>query len=270
MRRFISVYSTIVFTVMITALLVGQAALAAPGARSSSQVAAAKATPSPTPTRTPTPGLKTGVVTSPKLNVRSSPSASSAIVGKLDKGAQVQIVGSQSGWLQIVYSAAPGGRGWVSAAYVAAPGTKPAASKPATSASIPAPRIIAYQDPTFSWQWDGAKQMGSQDWYFDIQFYQGSAQDPYHVIAAESKDARLVNGVWSFDQRANSLECDSFWVVQIAKRDGGRFAGWVSPKSNRLAIGDRCTQPTDCPNCGTSRTDEEFIALIYPFEKRAS
>jgi SH3-like domain-containing protein len=165
MRRFVSVYSTVVFTVMITALLVGQVALAAPTARSGAQVAAAQAA------ATPTPDPKTGVVTSPKLNVRSSPSASAAVVGKLDKGVQVQIVGSQPAWLQIVYSAGPGGRGWVSAAYIAAPGTKPATPKAGPAAGIPAPRIVAYQDPTFSWQWDGAKQMGNRDWYFDIQFY---------------------------------------------------------------------------------------------------
>jgi uncharacterized protein YraI len=255
MRRFVSVYSTIVFTVMITALLVGQVALAAPGARSNVQVAAAKATPSPT--RTPTPGPKAGIVAIPKLNVRSSPSTSAAIVGKLDRGAQVQIVGSQPGWLQIVYSAGPGGRGWVSAAYVgdplqrtAASGTKPATSKVAPAAGIPAPRIIAYRDPTFSWQWDGDKQMGSRDWYFDIQFYQGSAQDPYHVVVGEPKNARLVNGVWLFDQRVNNLNCDSYWVVQIAIRTDGHFAGWVSPKSNRLSIGGGCgPKPTDCPGC---------------------
>ena len=56
-----------------------------------------------------------------------------------------------------------------------------------------------------------------------------------------------------------SPECGSYWVVQIAKRVDGAYAGWVSPESNRLPIGDVCTvegggepapTPTPCDGCG--------------------
>jgi len=235
MRRFVLLLSVIAFV-----LPVG-IALGMPGSEVSPAAAAQAGT--------PVPGAKIGTVLIPSLNVRSGPSTSGRILGKLNQGTQVQVLASQRDWLQIVYPSGPGGRAWVSGAYVSLTGAKPAAAKPAAQTGVPAPRVLAYQDPTFSWQWDGARQMGNQDWYFDVQFYQGAAQDPYHIITAEPKNARLVNGTWYFDQRTNNLQCDSYWVVQIAKRDGGRFAGWVSPKSNRLAIGDRCAEPTDCPGC---------------------
>ena len=134
------------------------------------------------------------------------------------------------------------------------PTRKPAAKrKPTATATIPAPKLQDYQDGTFSWKWDGAKQAGKQDWYFDIQFYQSSAQDPYHIIAAEKTNARLDHGIWYFKE-APRLDCNSFWVVQIAKRLNDKFAGWISPKSDRLPIGGSCKSdsgPVDpCPGCG--------------------
>ena len=130
------------------------------------------------------------------------------------------------------------------------PTRKPAAKrKPTATATIPAPRLQDYRDETFSWKWDGAKQAGKQDWYFDIQFYQGSAQDPYHIIAAEKTKVRLDQGIWYYKE-APRLDCSSFWVVQIAKRLNGKFAGWISPKSDRLPIGESCGPVDPCPGCG--------------------
>jgi hypothetical protein len=112
------------------------------------------------------------------------------------------------------------------------------ASAPArkATATIPAPKLNDYQNPTFSWTWNGARQMGNQDWYFDIQIYQATTQDPYNVIVAEPAKTKLVNGVYTYNEAVNA-QCNSFWVVQIAKRVNGRFAGWVSPKSDRQPIG---------------------------------
>jgi hypothetical protein len=128
------------------------------------------------------------------------------------------------------------------------------------TATIPAPKLRDYQNPIFSWTWNGVKQMGKLDWYFDIQVYQATAQDPYYVIVAEPTQTKLENGFYSYNGTVNA-ECNSFWVVQIAKRVKGRFTGWVSPKSDRLPIGGSCgggggskpappPQPTICPgNC---------------------
>lgn len=143
-----------------------------------------------------------------------------------------------------------------SARPTATPTRKPAAKrKPTATAIIPAPKLQDYQDATFSWKWDGVKQAGKQDWYFDIQLYQGTAQDPYHIVLAEQAETRLDKGIWYYKAAANA-ECNSFWVVQIAKRLNGKFVGWISPKSDRLPIGGSCRSgsgpagPTPCPNCG--------------------
>jgi len=136
------------------------------------------------------------------------------------------------------------------------PTRKPAAKrKPTATATIPAPKLQGYQDATFAWKWDGVKQAGKQDWYFDIQLYQGSAQDPYYIIAAEQAETKLDKGIWFYREDTHA-ECNSFWVVQIAKRLNGKFVGWISPKSDRQPIGGSCTgeevpvEPTPCPGCG--------------------
>ena len=116
--------------------------------------------------------------------------------------------------------------------------------------TIPAPKLQGYQDSIFSWKWDGVKEVGKQDWYFDIQVFQGTAQDPYRVIVAEPRDTSLAQGIWSYRVSLNA-ECNSFWVVQIAKRLNGEYAGWISPKSDRQPIGGSCSgggpNPTPVP-----------------------
>ncbi len=146
------------------------------------------------------------------------------------------------------------------------PTRKAPARAPKATATIPAPKLRDYQNPVFSWTWNGTKQMGKQDWYFDIQIYQATAQDPYHVVVAEPGKTKLENGIYSYNEAVRA-QCNSFWVVQIAQRINGRFAGWVSPKSDRLPIGGSCgggggggggdggsqpappPQPTKCPGC---------------------
>lgn len=66
--------------------------------------------------REPTPPRKGTVITqSTALNIRSEPNTSSAIVGKVPKGATVIIVGEDNGWYLIDYGNI---RGYVSAQYV--------------------------------------------------------------------------------------------------------------------------------------------------------
>jgi hypothetical protein len=108
---------------------------------------------------------------------------------------------------------------------------------------------LSHEVDTYSWQWTGATALGDEDWYFDIQIYRGSGEDPYHILVAEPGDTTQANGVWSYRERFTP-ECDSFWLVQIAHRVDGRYAGWLSPKSDRLPFGPSCSQPTPCRGCG--------------------
>jgi len=263
MRRFVVVLSVSALVVVLSG--VARSALASPAPSGGvAQVAAriqpqAVATPTRQVTATPTAKVKQGTVLSSALNVRSEPRLTAKQIGKLSKGTRVQILDSRTGWLQIAFQGSPTGSGWVNSSYVAVDGqaasaatrAAPKATKVASS-DVPAPRLIAYDDPIFKWTWDGTNQLEGVDWYFDIQLYQSAAQDPYHVVAAERDQARIADGVWSFTEHI-SPDCDSYWVVQIAKRENGRFVGWVSPRSNRLNIGHTCTVPTpDCPGCPQS------------------
>lgn len=266
----------------VTALLfviVGSLLVALPGGRPALAVGgSAQSTVAPRSTLIPgsrARGSVQGTVLGARVNVRRSPSTSSPIVGVVRQGNRVQITGRQTGWLQIAFPAGPGGLGWVSATLVAVDGDPTATPRtqsrprgtprPPTSAAVPAPRTIAYNDPTFTWEWRGANQVGGADWYFDIQFFRSSGQDPYFILAAEPTDAILTNGIWTFTHRV-SPDCGSYWVVQIAKRVNGVFSGWISPKSNRSPIGEVCDTgsaddggddstpepaPTDtpCPDC---------------------
>lgn len=66
-------------------------------------------------------------VTASSLNVRSEPSTSGTIIGKIPNGHQIAVIERGAGWL-LVQSAA-GGRGWVSEQYTSL--TRPTSSTPA-------------------------------------------------------------------------------------------------------------------------------------------
>jgi hypothetical protein len=260
------------FLVIAASVLVRPGGLPAlAGSSSLSPALASTATPSPTPRVTSSSrGRVQGTVLGQRVNVRRSPSTASAIVGVVRRGDRVQIAGRQSGWLQILYPAGPGGLGWISAPLVAVDGetpsrtsTRPGGTPTPSAAAVPAPKLVAYDEPTFAWAWNGINQVAGTDWYFDIQLFKSSGQDPYFVLAAEPSAATLAGGIWTFSQRLTP-DCGSYWVVQIAKRVNGAFAGWISPKSNRLPIGEACSigntgdddstpepEPTDtpCPDC---------------------
>lgn len=61
------------------------------------------------------PVLKTGIVNTSSLNVRSGYSSSASLIGGLSKGTKVEIVGEQNGWYKIIYGS---GYGHVSGAYI--------------------------------------------------------------------------------------------------------------------------------------------------------
>jgi len=82
-----------------------------------------------------------GRVTASKLNMRRGPGTEHPVVGALERGQKVQILGERGGWLEVAAKSpkgAPALRGWVSGKYVerrdapadaAKPGVKPGSTK---------------------------------------------------------------------------------------------------------------------------------------------
>jgi N-acetylmuramoyl-L-alanine amidase len=58
---------------------------------------------------------KQGIITDNALNIRTSPSLQSSVLGVLNKGDLVEVTGSVSGWYEIRFG---GGKAWVSESYV--------------------------------------------------------------------------------------------------------------------------------------------------------
>ena len=239
-----------------------------PAAPTDTPLSPPTSTPVQNPADTPAPDAD-AVVNSPSLNMRRGPGTAFEVVGNYSQGSPLKVLGrtADSSWIKV--RASDGKEGWMasnlmtlnmalSQVAVAQAPQAPTAPPPAPQAggAISAPVARSHESTTFSWAWNGGSQMGNQDWYFDIQIFQGSSQDPYQVLAAEPGVASFDNGVWYFDADFQPF-CDSVWVVQIAKRDNGRFSGWTSPKSNRSPVGSYCVgsgdsgpAPTSCPGCG--------------------
>ena len=59
---------------------------------------------------------KEGIITASALNVRSGPSTSNSVVGKVYKGNKVEIIESSNGWHKIKLS--NGNSGWASGSYI--------------------------------------------------------------------------------------------------------------------------------------------------------
>ena len=60
------------------------------------------------------------IVGAPRLNVRDAPTTNGRILGKLNSGARVSVVGRSGGWYLIRYPAAPVGLAWVNSGSVPA------------------------------------------------------------------------------------------------------------------------------------------------------
>ncbi|MFI8707710.1 SH3 domain-containing protein, partial [Bacillus sp. NPDC077411] len=65
---------------------------------------------------------ETGVVTAARLNVRNSPEIGSTLLGSVQKGESVTIIGKANGWAKIEYK---GKEGYVSLQFLKIAGTKP-------------------------------------------------------------------------------------------------------------------------------------------------
>ncbi len=106
--------------------------------------------PPPVPTATPEPVLATATGT---VNIRATPSTSGAVLGRLNKGETVQIVGrtAASDWWQIILPSNPGALGWVSAQYATPTGSTDAIPIAGPGAPPPGPvappTLPAYPPP---------------------------------------------------------------------------------------------------------------------------
>ena len=215
------------------------------------------------------------VVNSNILNMRSGPGTNYTIVGRLRRGDRVEVIGRQSGWLQIVTPGINGGASWVAERNLLLEGlavAAPTSSAASAAAAVSAPQDIDYRDEVFTWRWDGVSAMQGKDWYFDIQIYHATDANPYKIIVVEAKDTTQADDVYKYVRRARA-ECDSYWVVQIAVRTNGRFSKWVSPKSTRQPVGGTCRRapepgpnpvPTEDGNGGGNGCPEADCTALAP------
>jgi hypothetical protein len=224
---------------MIT-MLVGSSLVGAAGPENN-RVAAA--------TPSPTPRVLGGSVLGASVNVRSQPGLTATIVGRLRRGQRVQITRQRTGWLEIAFPLGSNRRGWVSAPLIAVDGQRARATATPTPAVVPAPVVRDYRPPEFVWSWNGQNSVNGLDWYFDILLFQGSNNQPYDTIAVNESQATQQNGEFSFPGQAE-IKCDATWAMAIAQRKNGAWAGWVSPMSNTMKIGQPCDCDDPCPGCG--------------------
>lgn len=99
------------------------------------------------PTQAPAPTNVTATATD-NLRVRSAPSTSGAIIGRLNKGETAQIVGrtNASDWWQIALPTNPSQKGWVAAEFATPSG--PTDGIPVVNAAVPsAPTAPAGSNP---------------------------------------------------------------------------------------------------------------------------
>ncbi len=208
-----------------------------------------------------TPMAAQGAVTAAALNVRAEPALTGRVVGTLRLGSQVNILGQRGSWYQIEDGRGPGGKGWVSARFVrigggnasqgagaeAGAGAGGAPGGAAGAGQIPAPSVVAYQPPVLRWKWAGAAgALSDKDWYFDVQVIRKFDAYPYWTQVVEqpgkAKGAQQQGDTYRVDIQAIQFRCDSSIAVQIAVRENGRFAGWISPRSNLLLFTPVCQQ----------------------------
>jgi hypothetical protein len=212
-----------------------------------------------------TPTIAQGTVTAAGLNVRAEPALTGRVVGTLGLGSLVNILGRRGSWYQIEDARGPGGKGWVSARFVQERGGN---TRQVTAAEIDArasatasvgtstvsgddqvlaPVIITYQPPVLQWRWVGdTAALENKDWYFDVQVIQKFDAYPYWTQVVEppgkSNGAQQQGDTYKTDLQSFHFRCGSSFAVQIAVRENGRFAGWLSPRSNLLPFTPVCQQ----------------------------
>lgn len=218
------------------------------------------------------------VIASPRLNVRDAPSINGRILGKLETGARVAVVGRSGGWYLIRYPAAPIGLAWVNAGFVqldGQPAPQPQASQPtsrpvtqpttrptpptpmpsaspAESIRIEAPDLIDFNSGVFRWQWYGDQGLlRGLDWYFDLLLFFKGETLPYRVFVAEPGQVTRDGPFFIWQAEPFRVQCDTIAVGRIAYRINGEFAGWVSDASEPIDVGPPCP-PAAPPSGGSS------------------
>lgn len=220
------------------------------------------------------------VVAATRLNVRDRPGLNGQIVGKLPRGARVQIVGRSGAWLLIRFPPMPVGYAWVSAAYVAINGQGPPVSAPPVvpaprppvasapgravapppvppAATVPdirvgAPDLVDYQPTRFRWRWSqDPVALAGLDWYTDILLFFKNEVVPYQTLVAEPHAVTRSEGLFVFDAPI-TIRCDTFAVARIAVRQNGQFVGWVSDRGTPIDLGPSCAElaGSDKPSSG--------------------
>lgn len=221
------------------------------------------------------------VIASPRLNVRDAPSMSGRILGKLEPGTRVAVVGRSGGWYLIRYSAAPVGLAWVNAGFVqldgqpapqpqapqstprpvAQPTTPPARSvpptptpsvSPAESIRVEAPDLIDFNSGVFRWQWYGDQGLlRGLDWYFDLLLFFKGETLPYRTFVAEPGQVTRDGPFFIWQAEPFRVQCDTIAAARIAYRVNGQFTGWVSEASEPIDVGPPCP-PVAPPSGGGS------------------
>ncbi|MCS6827614.1 MAG: SH3 domain-containing protein [Caldilinea sp.] len=216
------------------------------------------------------------VIASPRLNVRDAPSINGRILGKLDTGARVAVVGRSGGWYLIRYPAAPVGLAWVNAGFVqldgqpapqpqapqptprpatqpvrpAPPPTPTSPASPAESIQVEAPDLIDFNSGVFRWQWYGDQgRLRGLDWYFDLLLFFKGETLPYRVFVAEPGQVTREGPFFVWQAEPFRVQCDTIAVARIAYRINGQFAGWVSDASAPIDVGPPCP-PAAAPSGG--------------------
>lgn len=221
------------------------------------------------------------VVGAPRLNVRDAPTTNGRILGKLDTGARVAVVGRSGGWYLIRYPAAPVGLAWVSSSYVqldgqpapvavrptptlrspqpvAQPAQPARPAPPPTSTTSPlavrveAPTLVDFNNGVFRWQWYGDQgQLSGIDWYTDILLFFKGETLPYRTFVANPGDVRRDGPFFAWNAEPFRVQCDTVAVARIAVRTNGEFVGWVSDASTPLDVGGACVYVTEAPSGGS-------------------
>ncbi len=231
-----------------------------------------------------TPMAAQGVVRIGPLGVRVEPAVTSPVVGTLPAGSQVNIMGQHAGWYLIEYARAPGGKGWVSARFLqvgsgitslGAAGGSAAGAPEGSAAGVvggegsderqaPAPEIIDYRPPVLRWKWAGdTGALAGKDWFFDILVIRKFEAYPYWTQFVEppgkAQGARQQGDRYSVTIQTIEFRCDSSFAVQVARRESGRFAEWMSPRSNLLPFTRACPQSTPAPRPRSAQGGDQEI-----------
>lgn len=152
-------------------------------------------------------GVRVGVTTDDKVNLRSGPSTGNEVLAKLPKGTQLEVLGQQGSWYKV--ATARGTVGWVTADFFKLGGAVAAAANQASgpvSASVAANKVNLRKGPNTGFGSFGRMAAGTQvtvlaragDWY-KVRSPRGTvgwvAQDLVNISAAAAKAVPVTKDV---------------------------------------------------------------------------